>query len=292
MPRRSGQFFVPLTLAIAAAMTAQVGCTDRTVTRTATFELDATGLPAPTSNAVSKTVRILNERLPDSARARATADNKIEVDFYGYPTAEQYRRLLQYMDATGRFGFRITASPHFNAHRTPIDMAEQLSADQTSVNIGGKELARWVEVDDQQFPTRAAALQVGLIVRDADGALQVLVLTNDGLDDAEKYLESARSGVDEIGQPQVEFRFNAKGAALFGGLTGRHLPNFAGEHYNLGILLDNRLLSAPSIHDRVTDSAAISGSFSQGDVDFLVAVLNADALPYPLTLVAERTIDE
>ena len=91
--------------------------------------------------------------------------------------------------------------------------------------------------------------------------------------------EPVAPDVDETGRPQVSFTFTRQGAFLFGQLTGSHLPTATGQRYNLGILLDNRLLSAPTIESKITDRGRISGGgMSQDEVDFLVGILKAGQL--------------
>jgi SecD/SecF fusion protein len=81
----------------------------------------------------------------------------------------------------------------------------------------------------------------------------------------------------------VNVSFNSAGAALFGTLTGQNLPDPANRLTSrLGILLDDTLLSAPTIRSTITGDGQITGSFKQSDVDFLVGVLNAGSLPAAL----------
>src|SRR6185295_16430217 len=90
--------------------------------------------------------------------------------------------------------------------------------------------------------------------------------------------------------PSVAFSFNARGSNLFGELTGSHMPdpnsNFK---YQLGIVLDDVLKSAPNLNDRITSNGQITGNFTEAEVNFLVDILNAGSLPAALskTPVAE-----
>ena len=154
---------------------------------------------------------------------------------------------------------------------------------------GENKVAEWVpysveafglvELDDSGLVTPDES---GIIKRLAGKLPQALVLTNDGLDVTGEYLKRASSGVDERGRPQVNFTFNAKGAFKFGQLTGKHVPNAADQKYRLGILLDKKLLSAPSINTKITGSGVIEGIPTKQEVDFLVGILNAGHLPATL----------
>ena len=111
---------------------------------------------------------------------------------------------------------------------------------------------------------------------------QALVLMNDGLDVYGEYLEKAAAGFDETGQPEVRFNFDEQGAFRFGHLSGQHIPNPSGQKYYLGIILDGKLLSAPSIHSKITSSGRITGVEDKGEVDFIVDILNSGSLPASL----------
>jgi SecD/SecF fusion protein len=97
------------------------------------------------------------------------------------------------------------------------------------------------------------------------------------------YLTRASSSYDSNLQPCVNFSFSSAGAALFGTLTGQNLPDPANRLTSrLGIVLDDTLLSAPTIRSTISGDGQITGSFKQSDVDFLVGVLNAGSLPAAL----------
>jgi SecD/SecF fusion protein len=77
-------------------------------------------------------------------------------------------------------------------------------------------------------------------------------------------------------------------------LTSENRPNPAtGKERYLGIILDKRLLSAPSIRETITDSGQISGGgMTEDEVDFIVGILDAGRLPAALnkTPVSESII--
>lgn len=99
-----------------------------------------------------------------------------------------------------------------------------------------------------------------------------------------KYLTNCGQGQDETGNPTVTFQFNGKGGALFGSLTGKHLPKEGANGYKtrLAILLNDEIHSAPSIISQINGNGHITGQFSQSEIDELITVLNAGALSVPL----------
>ncbi len=96
-------------------------------------------------------------------------------------------------------------------------------------------------------------------------------------------LRNARPSLDEYNQPAVSFTLNREGARRFGEVTGQNIGR------SLGILLDGRVSSAPTIESRITDEGRITG-LSQQEATDLALVLRSGALPASLDYLEERTI--
>lgn len=207
-------------------------------------------------------------------------DDQIEIII---PKAEkaELEAIERRIYTAGVLEFRITASRQFDQHRAIIDLAERLPANQNIVRLDGKEVARWVEFDEKQFGTPEQASRA-LVVRTNSKVPQALVMTNDGWDVTGEYLRSASPDLDQSGRPAVTFIFNSQGARRFERLTRAHQPAPSGAKYQLGILLDSRLLSAPNLNAVISDRGIIEGLDDQGEVDFLVGILNAGSLPASL----------
>jgi len=97
-------------------------------------------------------------------------------------------------------------------------------------------------------------------------------------------LRNARPTIDEYNQPAISFSFNREGARKFGNFTGSNVGR------NLAIILDNRVYSAPTIQERISDEGRITGSFSQEEASDLALLLRSGALPASLTYLEERTV--
>jgi SecD/SecF fusion protein len=100
------------------------------------------------------------------------------------------------------------------------------------------------------------------------------------------YLSRTYATSDERLQPAVGFQFNRQGARRFGQLTREHLPE-EGEafKYQLAILLDNLVMSAPSINSEIRDQGIIEGGgqgFKPKEVQHLINILQAGSLPASL----------
>jgi SecD/SecF fusion protein len=98
-------------------------------------------------------------------------------------------------------------------------------------------------------------------------------------------------------RPYVSLSFNKAGAERFGKVTAAYAPRGENNLNNdmgrrLAIILDGKLYSAPVIQDAIySGNAQITGSFTADECTRLVNVLRAGALPAPVNIVEERTVD-
>lgn len=97
-------------------------------------------------------------------------------------------------------------------------------------------------------------------------------------------LRNARPSLDENNLPAVSFTLNNEGAQKFGKFTGENIGK------QLAIVLDNRVMSAPTIEGQITNEGRISGSFTQQEAGDLSLILRSGALPASLTYLEERTV--
>lgn len=89
-------------------------------------------------------------------------------------------------------------------------------------------------------------------------------------------LKSANTGYDETMRPAIFFSMHAIGSRKFGVLTSTNLKR------GLGVVMDKKLLTAPTIQSTISDRGQITGNFSQDEVDFYVGILKAGKLPAQL----------
>jgi preprotein translocase subunit SecD len=99
-------------------------------------------------------------------------------------------------------------------------------------------------------------------------------------------LKSADTVFDQnTGKPSVSIEFNEEGSKKFEEITSRLVGQ------PLAIVLDNEIISAPSVNEKIIGGKAqISGSFTVDEAKKLEVQLNAGALPVPVKLVEEKTI--
>src|SRR5215208_3556459 len=85
-------------------------------------------------------------------------------------------------------------------------------------------------------------------------------------------------------QPQVAFEFDDEGAHLFEQITRRLIGK------PLGIFLDNQPVSTPTVQAVISKNGVITG-VRLNEARTLAIQLNAGAVPVPIRIVEERTVD-
>ncbi|MCA9162638.1 MAG: protein translocase subunit SecD, partial [Planctomycetales bacterium] len=223
---------------------------------------------------------------------------------------EQIKRRIS---TAGALEFRIVATRR-PKHRQLLLAAQEMAADPIRrlrdevVDDSGERLGKWVRVarvreeEDGVRPFKVdvsgdiirnaatgeildvpAGINLASYLKQQDVQEIDVLMSEDDWDVTGDYLASAQAGYDEMLNPNVRFRLKGVGAKLFQELTREYSPDKeTNQMWNLGIVLDNNLLSAPVIRSIISDSGEISGRFTQEEVDFLVGVLQAGKLPATL----------
>ncbi|NBP87758.1 MAG: protein translocase subunit SecD [Planctomycetia bacterium] len=245
------------------------------------YEIDATKQPEG-GVSMDKLVAAVSRRVNPGGQKEVTVRqyglNQIEVIVPEVDQAE-VEMIKRIVSSAGVLEFRIVANPDDPRHKAMIEKAQRVAG--TAVSEGKRAIGRWVQVDPAKIDP---STDPGLVSRQAaDGSPEVLMVL-DRFDVTGGYLSRASGGYDQNLQPCVNFSFNSQGAALFGTLTSQNLPDPANRlSSRLGILLDDVLLSAPTIRSTISNDGQITGSFKPSDVEFLVGVLNAGSLPAALS---------
>ncbi len=255
------------------------------------YEVDREEIDGETPVDMDRLVKAINTRLFVLGLAGVSEAGNIKVVLHGGVGEGELNKIKRRLTTRGLLEFRITASPIFKDHRAIIDLAKKLPPDESEVWLGESKVAEWIAYKVEEFgpvdEMHGIDEQGKFIKRMAGDAPQALILTNDGLDVTSEFLKKSTSDLDERGRPQINFSFNQLGAFRFGRLTGQHIPNSSGQTHHLGIILDKKLLSAPSIQSKITSHGRITGSMGQQEVDFIVGILNAGSLPYPIRQVPQ-----
>ena len=100
-----------------------------------------------------------------------------------------------------------------------------------------------------------------------------------------KDLTNAEVQPDSLGRMGVSLEFNSEGATLFENATARLVGK------QLAIVLDNVVISAPVVQDRISGGhAQITGRFTTDEAARLAIMLKAGALPVAVEIAENRSV--
>jgi protein-export membrane protein SecD len=139
-----------------------------------------------------------------------------------------------------------------------------------------------------EFKEPAAAMQNLKIDASGTAVVDENALTNwKNTELTGKYLKRASVQFNpNDGSPEVSLEFNAEGAKLFEEITTRNVGK------PVAIFLDGYAISTPTVNEPITGGqASISGRFNVEEAKLLVKRLNSGALPVPITLISQKTVE-
>lgn len=250
------------------------------------FEIDADSPSSGQTVDMAQIVPIIHRRINSGSgrlgRVEATDGRlKIEVFAASKETVERVQRLVE---SSGTFEMRILANRA--DHAAIIERAK--ARPETAVRGNdGQPLAWWVPVapgrEGQIEALREAVTRQN--TRPGQQALEVLVV-NDPFHVTAAHVARATADVDEHGNPAINFTFTSAGARQVEGLTRANLPDPVLERRRyLGVIFNGRLYSAPAIVSLTSDRARVVGGFQKTELDELIRLLDAGALPVRLRKV-------
>ncbi|MFZ2620619.1 MAG: protein translocase subunit SecD [Alphaproteobacteria bacterium] len=142
-------------------------------------------------------------------------------------------------------------------------------------------------VNGSADPSNPLALPAGHMVMEEEGTggvnYPIVVVKRPAL--TGENLTRAGASFDQMNQPAVDIAFDSKGTRIFGQLSTENVGR------RFAIVLDGTVLSAPVFREAILGGRAqISGNFNVQESQDLATLLNAGALPAPVTVVEERTI--
>lgn len=89
-----------------------------------------------------------------------------------------------------------------------------------------------------------------------------------------------------VGSPQVALQFDSEGTQLFADITKKNIGK------PVAIFLDKEIISQPTVQNEIiAGQAVITGNFTMQQANDLVKRLNEGALPVPITLVGQQSVD-
>ena len=285
------------------------------------LEVDKSKLgPAEAKNAVDQAMQIIRNRIDqfgvaepsiqkqgdnriliqlpgllDQGRAKDLIGQTALLEFKLLKTDEEHRAILDRLDKY--FAARNATAA---GATTPDSLAHPLTSLFLSAGQGGESFAlseKVAAVDamlsqvraDSTFTLDAAfAWESHETEREGRTGRGFYIVTKEPLMQG-KEVQSAQMRLDldqsHPGAPGVSFTLTSRGGATFADITGANVGR------RLAIVLDNRVQSAPNIHERIPrGQGSITGSFTEEEAQNLAIVLRSGALPAPVKVVEERTV--
>ena len=152
------------------------------------------------------------------------------------------------------------------------------------VDPAGNALSQGMVINTTNRPTVADDLQNEIAAGNATpenipfpGQVFETVMTGE-------VLRNAIASQDQFAQWVINFELTGTGSDQFYEYTRTHIGQ------PMAIVLDGRVLSAPTINAAIRDSGTISGSFTQDEAESLAIQMRYGALPVPLRVVDIHTI--
>ncbi len=204
---------------------------------------------------------------------QTVGEDQILVQLPGVDDPQQAERVL---GGTAQLDFR-RQKPGTEAQFLALQQIQAgLQAEQVRLQETGDAAA----IEQNQATLRQSAEAIAAVFERTD-------LTGENLTDA--FAQPTAPGSPSW---SVVVRFDRQGGEKFAELT----KTIAGTGRTIGIFLDNRLLSAPTVQVQYADtgisggSAEITGNFNAQSANDLSAQLRGGALPVPVEIVENRTV--
>lgn len=181
--------------------------------------------------------------------------NQIRVEMPGAQNDEEQKRLIKLISQNAQLEFMAVDE----------DLARRMMNGETlsdeEVSRYGSVLLPYVENDMAKLPLKAIPILDGSSIVKAD------------------------STIDEQKNDAVSFELDSKGAEIFGDFTGRNIKK------RLAIVLDKKIISAPSINQRIGGGhGIITGNFDRKATHDLAIALRSGALLAPVSVIEKRVV--
>lgn len=181
--------------------------------------------------------------------------NQIRVEMPGAQNDDEQKRLIKLISQNAQLEFMAVDE----------DLARRMMNGETitdeEANRYGSVLLPYVENDMMKLPLKAIPILDGSSIVKAD------------------------STIDEQKNDAVSFELDSKGAEIFGDFTGRNVKK------RLAIVLDKKIISAPTINQRIGGGhGIITGRFDRKATHDLAIALRSGALLAPVSVIEKRVV--
>lgn len=168
-------------------------------------------------------------------------------------------------------------------YRIIVELAGVKDVEEAIRQIGETPILEFKEQDDAatETPTyTATTTEDGSVALDLNTGWKNTELTGKNLKRA-----SVQFNPND-GSPEVSLEFDSEGSKMFEDITGRNVGK------PVAIFLDGYPISVPTVNEKITGGqASISGRFNVEEAKMLVTRLNSGALPVPVTLISQKTVE-
>ena len=269
----------------------------------------ASGQKAPTADQVNQAVSIIRQRIDASGVSEAEINTQgaqnIVVSIPGIPDQSTINRI----ESSAKLEFRAVlvtdaAPTGAAASASPSPIPSGLASTPSPAPTNGSDEAYVTPLLKAQFDqfkcsevdaakTNVADPKKPLITCDTQGAFKYILgpveVAGETISNATNSVVSNSQGVS-TGQWAVNIIFNAKGTEAFSVVTTR-LNSLTGVRNQFGIVLDGRIISAPTTQAAITNGKPqITGTFTQASSKALADQLKYGALPIGFKVQSNDTI--
>ncbi|HXE55923.1 MAG TPA: protein translocase subunit SecD, partial [Tepidisphaeraceae bacterium] len=208
-------------------------------------------------------------------------------------TLDDTTDLKRMLRGSGVLEYHILVAPQGEAPQDQLNqMTARMKADGPGPALQAGDTMRWFQID----PGSDVGKMGGDITATYRNKSYVLawITPEKSLDHREGQkpwaLTSAQPEQGQNGEDVVGFGFDPQGASDFGRLTGANINK------PLAVILDGKVISAPSIRSMITANGTIDGGskgFTRAELEYLVNTLSAGSLPAQLEdePISERHVE-
>jgi preprotein translocase subunit SecD len=240
---------------------------------------------------LEQVAQIINKRLNGEGTAKVLKDGRMQVEIRGEHDKASLDSIKNRIAPMGCMEFRILADASFPKDKAIIELAKLLPPEKTEVLQGEKKVAEWIVFNPREFGANDVS-HGGMVTRSTGKSPEALLLIDDENVSGE-FLKSVSKANDGGGHAAIQFSLNEEGAKRFQKLTSSNLPDGANPSLvrHLGVVLNNRLMTAPALRSTISENGMISGSsMTDEEISTTVENLNRGSLPSAIHLVSEEAI--
>ena len=245
------------------------------------------GLVKENFNSASEVIRNrLNTSGLEEISVNVQGNDKLLIQMPGMSSSSA-QRIINLLKKMGQLEFRLTIpSQGAGSDNALVTQISRLGGAQDKKNFS-RRLGKFLNNDEikigEGFNTDIYGDPLYDWMHTDNGVGQVLsqqvLLTGDFISAA-----TARPSMSNPGSFEIQFRLNPRGALIFENVTRNNIGR------NLGIVLDGKLKSAPTIQSAISNQGTITGSFTSDEAKNLEVVLKSGSLKTQVVVEFENTV--